>query len=177
MIKNIKVGNKEMTLSNSITWTMIYRDQFGHDIVSTLTPIAAGMLDLTSGFIESMGEDGQIELVDVARNLDGDKLIDAIAHLSGLEFVDMINITWAMAKAADEDLPDPRRWASEFEVFPVDVIIPEVVRLAMKGLVSTKNLKRLGSLKKKIKMPRPSTSTPSSSQESSEGSPFPTFAG
>lgn len=168
MIKNIKVGNKEIILSNSITWTMIYRDQFGHDIVSTLTPVAAAMADLVSGFFENIGEDGQIELVDVARNLDGDKIIDAVAHLSGLEFVDLINITWSMAKAADDDLPDPRRWASEFEVFPVDVIIPEVVKLASKGMVSTKNLRRLGSLKKNIKIARPSTSIPSSSQALNE---------
>lgn len=168
MIKNIKAGNKELTLSNSITWTMIYRDQFGHDIVTTLTPVAAAVADLVSGFFEGIQADGTIEFADAVKNIDGDKLIDVVAHLSGLEFVDLLNVTWAMAKAADEDIPYPRKWFSEFEEFPVDVIVPEVVKLAAKGLISTKNLMRLGNLRKKIKMPRPLTSTPSSSQESSE---------
>lgn len=168
MIKNIKAGNKEFTLSNSITWTMIYRDQFGHDIVSTLTPVAAAISDVVSGFFEGIQADGTVEFTDVVKNIDGDKLIDVVAHLSGLEFVDLLNITWSMAKAADDNIPYPYKWFSEFEVFPVDDIVPEVVKLAAKGLISTKNLMRLGNLMKQIKMPRPLTSTPSSSPESSE---------
>lgn len=170
MIKNIKAGNKEITISNSIAWAMIYKDQFHHDIISTLTPVVAAMLDIVSGFLNNAETvNDEIDAMEIMKNLDGETLIDAVAHLSGLEFVDMINITWAMAKAADDDIPDPRRWASEFEVFPVDVIIPEVVSMAVKGLVSTKNLRRLGILKKKLKKVQPSTLKPSSSPESSEG--------
>ena len=50
LIKTINVGNKEVRLSNNIGWTIIYRDQFGHDIVSSLTPMLAAGLDLISGF-------------------------------------------------------------------------------------------------------------------------------
>ena len=168
MIKNIRVGEKDLVLSNSIAWTMIYRDQFGHDIVSTLTPVLAAALDVISGFFADMGTDGAVGVADIMSRLDGDTLLDALSHISAFELVDVLHITWAMAKAADDSLPDPRRWVSEFEVFPVDEIVPAVVMLAAKGMISTKNLKRLMSLKTKIKTIQPLTSTPSSSPGSSE---------
>ena len=92
MIKNIKIEDKEILLSNNTVWAMIYRNQFGHDIVSTLTPVVASLTDMIGGFFESVGKDGEVHLEDVAKAIDGDRIIDAIAHLSGLEFVDIINI-------------------------------------------------------------------------------------
>lgn len=169
MIRTIEIGNKEVRLSNNISWTMIYRDQFGHDIVSALTPMMAAGLDLISGFLSDVDTSKPIDAAELIKRIDGDKLIDALAHFAGVEFVDLINITWAMAKAMDEDLPEPRRWVKDFDEFPIDVIAPEVAKLAFKGMVSTKNLKRLMSLKEKAKMIQPLNSTPSSSQESSEG--------
>ena len=168
MIKNIRIEDKDIILSNNTVWTMIYRNQFGHDIVSTLTPVAASMADLVGGFFEGVGENGEVQLRDVVKQIDGDRLIDAVAHLSGLEFVDVLNITWAMAKAADSSIPDPMTWVTEMEVFPVDIIVPEVVGLAAQGLLSTKNLMRLRQILKKVKVAKPSTSIQSFSPESSE---------
>ena len=168
MIRTLEFGNKEVRLSNNIGWTMIYRDQFGHDIVTALTPMLAAGLDLISGFLSDVDTSKPIEATELMKKIDGDVLIDAMAHLSGVEFVDLINITWAMAKAVDDSIPEPKRWVKEFEDFPVDIIAPEVAKLAFKGMVSTKNLKRLMSLKEKVKTIQPLTSTPSSSQESSE---------
>lgn len=144
MIKNITITDegKEIVLSNNTVWAMIYRNQFGHDIISTLTPVAASLADMIGGFFESVsdGNGDEIKFEDVAKNIDGDRLIDAVAHLSGLEFVDILNITWSMAKAADNNIPDPIKWVTELEVFPVDIIVPEVVALASRGLLSTKKL-------------------------------------
>ena len=165
MIRTIEIGNKEVRLSNNIGWTMIYKDQFGHDIVSSLTPMLAAGLDLVSGFLSDVDTSKPIDAVDLLKKIDGDVLIDAMAHLAGVELVDLINITWAMAKAMDDDIPEPKRWVKDFDEFPVDIIAPEVAKLAFKGMVSTKNLKRLMSLREKIKTIQPSTSTPSSSQE------------
>lgn len=160
MIRTLDIGGgKELRLSNSIAWTMIYRDQFGHDIVSTLAPLLAGCLDLVSEFLSKYqpGEqDEQIDVTDLLKDLDGDVLLDALAHLSGLEFVDLIHITWSMAKACDDSLPDPRRWVQQFDEFPVDIIAPEVAKLAFKGMVSLKNMKRLMELKEKLKIRQPS---------------------
>lgn len=168
MIRTLDIGNKEVRLSNNISWTMIYRDQFGHDIVSALTPMLAAGLDVISGFLGDVDTSQPVNAADIMKNIDGDALLDALAHLSGVEFVDLINITWAMAKAVDDSLPEPMRWVKDFDEFPVDVIAPEVAKLAFKGMVSTKNLKRLMDLKKNLQTIRPLPSTPSSSQESKE---------
>ena len=169
MEKTIKIGKQEVRLTNNVSWAIIYRDQFGHDIIPTLMPMLAATLDIVSGMIDEVSEGGKIEVADLLRSLDGDKLLDAVIHLSGLEFVELINITWAMAKAVDDDIPDPKTWVRGFSEFPVDKIAPEVFSLAFKGLVSSKNLKRLKDLTSGIKVVQPtSTSTPSSLPDSSE---------
>lgn len=170
MEKTIKIGKKDVRLSNNFSWAMIYRDQFGHDILVTLTPMLAAALDVTSGLLSEVSVDGKIERAALFRALDGDKFLDAIIHLGGFESVDIINIAWAMAKAADDDIPDPRTWIREFETFPLDTIVPELFSMALKGLVSSKNLKRLKDLAKQIEVIQPeSTSTPLSSLDLNEG--------
>ena len=167
MEKTIKIGNKSVRLNNCINWTIIYRDQFGRDIVPTLMPLLASALDVVSGLINSTGKTEDIELSDLAKLADGDSLINAAIHLGGFEFTDLICITWALAKCGDESIQDPREWVKQFDVFPVDIIAPAVFSLVFKGMVSSKNLKRLEDLKKRI---RPtSISIPSSSPDSSEG--------
>ena len=169
MEKTIKIGKQEVRLSNNFSWAMIYRDQFGHDILSTLTPMMAAALDVASGIISEASNNGKIEFTDLISVLDGDKFIDAVIHMSGFESVEIAYITWAMAKACDDDIPDPKTWIRGFDVFPLDVIVPEVFSLALKGLATSKNLKRLKDLKKQIKVVQPtSTSTQSSSPESNE---------
>lgn len=169
MEKTIKIGNKSVRLNNNISWAIIYRDQFGRDIIPTLMPLVASALDIVSGVINQTGKTEDIELADLARLADGDALLNAAIHLGGFEFTDLVCITWALAKCADEDIPEPRTWVAQFDDFPLDVIVPAVFSLIVKGVVSTKNLKRLEDLKKKIRPTSQSTSTRSSSQDSSEG--------
>lgn len=167
MEKTIKIGNKSVRLNNNISWAIAYRDQFGRDIVPTLMPLLASALDIVSGIINETGKTDDIELADLAKLADGNALIDAAIHLGGFELTDLICITWALAKCADEDIPEPREWVKQFTVFPVDVVAPEVLRLIFRGAVSSKNLKRLEDLKKRIQ-PKKSNSTQSSLPESSE---------
>jgi len=169
MEKTIKIGNKDVRLKNNISWAVIYRDQFGHDIVSTLTPMVAAIFDVVSGVLTQVGV-GKKEVTwsDLMQLMDGDTLIDMVAHLSGLELVDFINITWAMAKTADNTIPEPIIWLQQFEEFPVDEIAPEVAKLVIKGIVSRKNVMRLKNLIGQIKAIRPSTQTPLSSPVLSE---------
>lgn len=167
MEKTIKIGEKEVKLNNNVGWAMIYRDQFGRDILQTLTPMFASALDVIGGIISETGKTKNFEMEDLLAVMDGDSLLDALAHIGTFEFVDVINLTWALAKTADEDLPDPKVWVREFDTFPIDVIAQEVSGLLISGLVSSKNLRRLEEIKTEL---RPeSTSTPSSSQDSNEG--------
>ena len=167
MEKTIQIGGKSVRLSNNANCFLIYRNQFGRDIVPALLPLVASGMDVVSGIIKETGKTSDIEAADILAVLNGETLLDAVIHLGGLEIVDLINLTWALAKTADRSIPDPETWLDGFDEFPLDVIGPEVFRLITKGVVSSKNLKRLESLKETI---RPTlTSIQSSSPGSNEG--------
>lgn len=168
MQKTIKIGKKDVTLDNNIVWTLRYKSQFGKDIVPILMPAMAAILDVVSGVVKSgQTPDGKIDIKDVLKTVDGEYFTNAIIHLSGLEFTDFLEITWALAKTADDKIPEPEKWYAEFDSFPVDVVGPAVFELIAKGVISSKNLKRLENLKKTLQPE--STSTTSSSQRQKEG--------
>ena len=145
MEKTIKIGDKEVRFNNRLGWVLTYRDQFGRDIIPTIMPLFAGLLDIVSGIIgQNGGED--ITFESVIKLTDTDALMDALIHLSGFELVEFLNIAWSMAKEADEDIPDPDTWLRSFDTFPLDIVVPEVVSMAFNGMVSSKNLTRLKSL-------------------------------
>lgn len=142
MIKTIKI-NKEssLTISNNLSWAMAYKDQFGHDIVPDIMPLISALTKLMS---EMIGKD----IADAIKNIDPDMLNDALVELCALQFVDFINLVWAMAKANDDNIEPPEVWIRQFDEFPVDVIGPAVFELLTKGLISSKNLKSLRTIPK-----------------------------
>ncbi len=150
MEKTIKLGEKDVRISNNTKWMLIYRNQFGRDILPTLMPLIASGIDIVNGFLNETGKTSEIEVEDVLKVMDGDAIINALIHLGSFELIDLINITWSLAKTADDSLPDPERWTEELDAFPLDVIIPEVFGLVFKGVISSKNLKRLEDLKERI---------------------------
>ena len=167
MEKIIKIGKQEVRLNNNVAWTMEYRDQFGKDIVPTLMPVLASMIEGVSTVIAETGK-AEITMTDLAEALQG-RTLDVLLPMFQVEFVDtIINVTWAMAKAADEDIEPPKKWVRQFETFPIDVIAPAVYELVLKGFVSSKNLKRLKSVGASLKNLQPSHSTTSSSLGSNE---------
>ena len=165
MIKTVKIDSKtSVRLSNNIGWMLAYRDQFGRDIVPVLTPALAAMLDLAVE-VNKVAQGQNVSPADLMKSMDTDTLRDAIFEMSGLEFVDFINIVWAMAKAADEDIDEPREWVKQFDSFPLDVLGPVVFDMVLTCMVSTKNLKRLRTAMQSLK---PSVSTGSSSQDATQ---------
>ena len=152
MEKTIKCGDKEVRLSNDIIWAINYRDQFGQDIIPSLMPALAAGIDIISGLVNAgAGEDGEVDVTEVLRNLDGEYLTNAVIHMGGLELNDLINITWALAKTADDSIPEPKTWTKQLgDGFKVDEVAPVVFNMIVKGVVSSKNLKRLEGLKKKL---------------------------
>lgn len=169
MEKTVKIGSNLVRLSNNISFAMIYRNQFGVDIIPAFTPMVAAAFDVITGIMNSADDINDLTVGSVLKNFDGDAAIEAIAHLSGLELVDFINITWAMAKACDDSLPDPATWARGLDSFHLDEIAPEVFKLLARSLVSSKNLVRLTGILNKVKKDQPLTLKPLSSPESSEG--------
>ena len=143
MIKTIMINDKELTLSNNVGWAIIYREQFGKDIVPVIMPGLRGMFSFVAGLMEEVGDIKKLKTEDFIRISKSDSVTEAFIYLSGLELVDFIQITWAMAKEADDNIPDPKVWLKEFDEFPLDILGPAVLELTMRGLSSSKNWERL----------------------------------
>lgn len=140
MIKTIKLNDeKELTLSNNLAWAMIYKDQFGHDILPDIMPIFSALTKMLNEISKVSGQD----IGDALKLIDSDALQDAMIEMCALQFTDFINLTWALAKANDDTIEPPYQWASQFDEFPLDLIGPAVFELLAKGLVSSKNLTSL----------------------------------
>ena len=168
MIKTIEIGDKSVTLDNNIVWALKYNNQFGKDIIITLMPAVATLLDIISGIVKS-GEtvDGSIDLNKVLKTVDGEYFENAITHMSAFEFNDIIEITWALAKTADDSIPEPEQWLRQFGTFPLDVIAPALFELITKGVMSSKNWTRLENLIQDLR-PESSSTTSSSQQQSAD---------
>lgn len=144
MTKTINLENgKELTLANNVAWFVHFRDQFGQDIVPAIMPLIASVFSVM-GDIALMTENTEdIKAGDINELMNSDSMTDALIRFSGLEFTDFLNITWAMAKAADKSIPEPRKWIEGFEEFPLDIVMPAVFDLAVRGVVSTKKVEWL----------------------------------
>lgn len=167
MEKVIKIGSNEVRLSNNVAWVMEYRDQFGKDILPAIMPLITTVSEGISTVLSEAGTDITIESLSEAIN---GRAMDVLLPLYQAEFVDLvINVTWAMAKAADEDIDPPKKWVRQFDTFPLDVVGPAIFELIVKGFISSKNLTRLKRTGKKLKNLQPLQQTKSSSPESNEG--------
>ena len=167
MEKVIKIGKTEVKLNNNVAWTMEYRDQFGRDIVPALMPLLASFIEGVSAVVSETGKN-ELNFTDIASALEG-RSMEILLPLFQVEFVDtIINVTWAMAKAADESIDPPKRWVRQFDEFPLDIIVPAVYELVLKGFVSSKNLNRLKTVGASLKTLQPSRSMTSSSQDLNE---------
>lgn len=168
MEKIIKIGNQEVRLNNNVAWTMEYRDQFGKDILPAIMPLLASMIEGVSTIMAESGKDDTLTPSSIAEALEG-RAMEVLLPMFQAEFVDLVlNVTWAMAKAADETIEPPKRWVRQFDGFYLDEIGPTLLELVMRGFVSSKNLNRLKKLGKELRNLQPSHSTTSSSPDSNE---------
>ena len=169
MEKVIKIGKQEVRLNNNMAWTMEYRDQFGKDILPAIMPLLASMIEGVSTVMAEASDAGELSTSSIAEALEG-RSMDILFPMFQAEFVDLvINVTWAMAKAADENTEPPKKWVRQFDSFPLDIVGPIVFDMVLKGFVSSKNLKRLKKISESLKTLQPnSLSTTSSSPDSNE---------
>ena len=169
MEKIIKIGKQEVKLNNNVAWTMEYRDQFGKDILPAIMPLLASMIEGVSTVVAEAGGSGELTTSSMAEALEG-RAMEVLLPMFQAEFVDLaINVTWSMAKVADESIDPPKRWVRQFDEFPLDVVGPAVFNMVLKGFVSSKNLRRLKKIGESIKTLQPTShSMTSSSQDSKE---------
>lgn len=141
----IKIGDKEVTLSNNVAWLMEYREQFNKDAAQELIPLMSTVVEMLGSGLGAY-RDGELDLAEVADSIEG-RSFELLMPLYNAELSMLaINITWAMAKAADENIDPPKKWVRQFDTFPFDEVIPTIWDMNLKGFASAKNLQRLKSL-------------------------------
>lgn len=152
MKKTITLENgQELVLDNNLGWLMEYQNQIGEDILPTLMPIILSISDLIGGLAEAGVDLNKMTVNNFAEILHSEAAMDAGVKLASFKTTDVINIIWAMAKAADDSIDEPRKWIRQFdEGFPMDIILPEAAKLVVKGVLSSKNQERLQENIKKL---------------------------
>lgn len=155
MKKVITIGDKDIELNNNVAWVMEYRDQFGKDIVPSLMPLLATMIEGFASVISEAGGD-KLDVSSLASAVEG-RAMEILLPMFQIEMVDVvINVLWAMAKASDDNIAPPKQWVKQFDEFPLDVVVPTVYELILKGFVSSKNLDRLKKVGASLKDLQPS---------------------
>ena len=145
MEKTIVIDGKDVKLNNNGAWAMEYQDQFGKDILPVLLPLVASIAEGIAAVLAETKDD--LSAKAIAEAIQG-QTMDILAPIYQTEVVDLVyNVTWAMAKNANPDIPEPKRWIRQFDNFPLDVIVPEVYGMLMQGFTSSKNWTRLEKIK------------------------------
>lgn len=167
--KQISINkNCKINMDSSIGWLLIYRENFGRDILPDILPIMSAAIDLIVG---GMNEKGEVTTASVLESLDSETISDAMIQLSGMEATTIINIVWALAKnyakKNEETLEPVGTWVDQFDEFPLDIIVPATFKLIAQSSVSSKNLR---SLRVKGKNQEESPQKKSLSEVSQEGS-------
>lgn len=158
MVKTIQLREGlEITLANDSLWFEEYRDQFGQDILPTLMPLILAVGNSISALAEEAGSLEEIDKDAFIRVLGSESMLDVGLRFSSFEISDIMHIMWAMAKAYDPNIEDPKAWqrklaGPDHESLPIaDVIVPALAELVVKGVVSSKNWERLTADAGKIK--------------------------
>ena len=136
MIKTIQIDNQPIDINTSLGWLFCYREQFGHDILPDLLPLLEAALN---GLADIYDEQEEVNLIE---KLNDETISQIIVSLSTLEVLTVANILWARCKNAGET-KRPEEWLNSFDVFPMDIIVPQLFRSIVESSISSKNSQRL----------------------------------
>ena len=150
MKKEITIGNQRVELNSSAGWLYVYREQFGWDILPDLMPIVETVLGFAVKTLSNV-TGGTLYITDIVAVLDDDTIDEMLSTISGLELTTMLNIFWALAKNADDEVGRPKDFVNSFDTFPVDEVCPEVFKMIVESSISSKNAKRLLAVLKSLK--------------------------
>lgn len=154
MEKIITIGDKEVKLSNNIAWTMEYKTQFNKDVIESMMPIISTLVETATTIISETGKT-ELNIKDIAEAIQG-RTFELTLPLMQLGLTDaVVNVVWAMAKAADSKIDPPIQWVRQFDSFPLDEIVPAAGEMILKGFASSKNLERLKSIGQSLTSSQP----------------------
>ena len=130
MEKIINIDGKDVKFSANASFPLIFKRQFGYDILTKLTPLIAEVLHSLDGL--DLSED-----LTLNTSLAG----DILEGVYSLELVDLINLVWCMAKTANPEIDEPEKWLAQFDEFPLYDIGKELAGLIVPSLITKKKLK------------------------------------
>lgn len=146
MIKEIKIGDKDVKLSFGLASFYIYKNQFGQDAMTVILPLLSDVVNALDPkiFLGKQNEEEKNEaLFDAARNI-----FDEIARV---EITELADIIWAFAKAADSEIPEPMKWYASFDEFPIYDVGEEILPCLYESLISKKKILIGTQIEKKTK--------------------------
>lgn len=165
MEKTIKAGKKSYKLTNKVKWMQVYKNEFGRDIMPMLIPVANAFLEIAVSVMKATGGKSldMSKAGEVMKDIDIADIQSSMYSLAGLEFTDLLAITWSMARTMDDEIADFDTWVDEFvdDFFPVDEIAPTIIEINAKALMSSKNYSRLRKAVESLKPMTRSTLTES----------------
>ena len=151
-------NGQEIKIDNNLAWLMEYQAQFGEDILPTLMPLMLSFTDLLGGLADQGVDFDKMDVNDILRIFKTEAAMDAGIKLASFRTTDVINIIWALAKAADDTIEPPAKWIRQFDNgFPLDIILPKIAENVAKGVMSSKNLERLTASWSKLQPKRKTT--------------------
>ena len=148
MKKTIKINDEQkFEINSSSGWLYAYQEQFGHDVLPVLLPAAEALLQTMADLMKDSKSDN---VGDILAAADEETISNAFITLSGMQLTTVTNIVWSMAKNANDSIESPREWLNSFDVFPWDIVVPQVLGAALEACISKKKFEKL---KETIKIP------------------------
>lgn len=145
-------NGQEIKIDNNLAWLMEYQNQFGEDILPTLMPLLLSLTDLLGGLADQGVDFDDFGVNEIMKVFKSEAAIEAGIKLATFRATDVINIVWALAKAADDKIEPPTKWIRQFDDgFPLDIILPKTGLAVAKGVMSSKNFERLTEATKALK--------------------------
>ena len=105
MEKTIEIDGKQVHFKSTAATPIRFKAQFNKDYFSEIC-----------------------KLEGLQKTMQSKKLTD-VEKLAKVDFELFYNIAWIFAKTADKTIPEPIEWLDNFETFPLEKILPELMDL------------------------------------------------
>lgn len=130
-------------LDASVGWLIVYRSNFGHDILPDIMPIIESFMGIAVEILQKSTaknnkKKNEISISEIMSILDDDMVSDIFINLSALETITILQIIWSMAKKADKSILSFEEYFDQFDLFPMDMVIPEAIKLIIESSISSK---------------------------------------
>lgn len=135
MIKEIKIGDKDVKFSFGLASFYIYKNQFGQDAMTVILPLMSDIANSLDPKVFYNVKNKEEKNQAIFESIGG--VLDEIARV---EITELADIIWAFAKAADSEIPEPMKWYASFDEFPIYDVGKELLPCLYESLISKKKI-------------------------------------